>query len=331
MFQVHLERPTTGQIFELVPLGDIQVSKSKNEPASLSATFLRDKMTVETGDIVAVQLDERGMDDFNLFYGYVYHTDKSKDEVKITAYDQLYALKQSTEIKVYGTKTASDLYKQIIQEHKLYMLDPPIITDTGYPIPDIIADNTSLLDLMTECLNKTFNATGRRYFMYDFFKNLCMGEARAFRLSKEQYEFNLENIKDYHYVTDITDRKNEIIVKSESENNPTLAVKRNQQQIDRYGAITQTETVKEGENAQAVANSLYAESMKTPVKLSLSIYGCNPQVIPGRLVHVDFYSVHKYEYICGWYIVDDVTYTLSEGSGDMDVNLTILEVEEPWK
>ena len=329
-FQVHIERPSTGKIYEVAVIGDIQVSKSKNEPGSLTCSILRETITVENGDIIAVQLNEEGMDDFNLFYGYVWKTSKVYDEDNITAYDQLFALKQSKEIKVYGNISASDLFIRMADEHKLFMLDPPNVKDTEYVIPNVIADNSTLLDMMTDALNITYRATGKKYYIYDMFKNLCLHECEEFKLPKEEYELNVENIKSYTIDEDRTEYKNEIIVKSEETDNPELAVRRNEESISAMGAVTYTEKTKDKENADVTADTLFEEKQKDKKSLSVTVYGCNPQIVPGRLVHVDLFSSHL-ENIMGWFEVEDVTFTLTAGVGNMDLKLSIFDMEdEAW-
>lgn len=221
MYHVYCERPTTGQVWEMVALGEVRVTKSKNEPSSLTATFLRDAMTVEDDDVIAVILDERGNDDANLFYGYVVDTDKCDDEVQVTAYDQLMFLKGSEDTKVYGDKKASELYTQIIEEHNLYKLDPPNILDTEHVIPEVIADGTRPLDLMTDALNITYDVTGKSYYMYDFFRNLCIGESELHKIPMEEYELNADNIKyqGYHYKQNRSDWVNQVAIRSDDEKN----------------------------------------------------------------------------------------------------------------
>lgn len=326
MFQVHVERPSTGQMWDIVAIGDITVSKTKNEPASLTATFLRDKMTVENGDIIGVQLDEQGMDNFNLFYGYVYKTSKQLDEVTVTAYDQLYALKLSREIKVYGNIKASDLYQQMAVEHNLYILDPPNVVDTGFVIPNVVCDNKAPLDLLQEALNVTYDATGRSFYFYDFFKNLCLEDQENLIVKKEDYEINLMNLKSYTYDEDITEWINEVIVMSDDEKNTVLEVRRDQEHIDRNGRITYTERIKDGQNPSIIADYLFETKRKVIPEMDVTVYGMNPQIVPGRLIHVDLYSP-SWEYVYGWFKVEDVTFTLSGGTGTMDLKLSLARME----
>lgn len=333
MWQFHCQRQKTGQIWELAALGSVTVHKSKNEPSSLTATILRDKMTVEIDDVVAVQLNELGKDDVNLFYGYVENTSKFMDEVKITAYDQLYLLKQSKEFKVYGSKRADEIYRQIIKEHELFSVEPAFIANTEYVIPDVIADGTDPLSLMTEALNVTFRSTGKRYFMYDFFRNLCLGETDSedYKIPITDYELDEWNVESYSYDQDGTKRANEIIVKSENEaeKDKLLAVRRDDEEIKRIGSITYHQKIKDGENADIVADTLFTEKREIPQDLTVTAYGVNPQAYPGRLIHVDFFSARK-EYIKGWFVIEEADYTLDGGRGmtNFKLSLDTMEVED---
>lgn len=330
MFQVHLERPWNGKIWEMVPIGEITVNKSLNEPSSLSCTFLRDKMTAEIDDIVAVQLNEEGMDDFNLFYGWIRKTSKFTDEVQVTAYDQLMSFKLCKEIKVYGDRKASELFTQICEEHNYFMLDPPNVVDTEYKIPGCVCDNQTQLDMMVDVLNISNERTGKNFYMYDFFKNLCIGESELHKIPKEEYEFNVENIKSYTFDEDGTQRINEVVVKKDDGSDDVLAVRRDEGNIKSHGVISLHVKSNDGENAEKIAADLLYQNQQIATDISVSVYGCNPQVYPGRKVHLDLFT-GKLEYIMGWFIVQSVTYKLKDGVGDMDVKLKLAEMEsEAW-
>lgn len=326
MFQIHAERPTTGQIWDMVAIGSLKISKKKNEPGSLSGVFLRDYMTLERGDIIAVQTDDKISDDVDLFYGFVEDTEKANDECSATAYDQLHALQKSKVIKTYGDIKASDLYRQMSDEHKLFMLDPPNVVDSGYVVPGVIADNEAPMDLLIETLNSTFKATGKQYYVFDFFKNLCMEEQEGYRIDKTAYEINTDNLKSYSYGENGEDYINEVIIRSNDDQNTVLATRRDEQSIDRYGLITYTDRVGDGENAEVVADEIFNARRNIIPEMSVSVYGVNPHTIPGRLIHVDLYTARK-EYICGWFSIESCDYTLEAGTGMMDMKLKLFQME----
>ena len=100
-------------------------TKQNGEAGRLEFSFLRDKeMVVEPGNVVRFD-----MDDTSVFYGYVFDIRASdKDEIEVTAYDQLLYLRYKDTYK-FREQSASDILRAICADTGLAV---GTIEETGY-------------------------------------------------------------------------------------------------------------------------------------------------------------------------------------------------------
>lgn len=133
-----------------------------------------------------------------IFLGWVFT--KSRDRhavIEVTCYDQLRYLKASASYCFTG-RTAGEIITEIAQDLQLQV---GTLDDTGYPIPTLIMEEKSCLDIISTALQKTLLATGTLYTFFDDGGALSLREAGA--MVAEGVVGTCSLLTDYQYKTDI--------------------------------------------------------------------------------------------------------------------------------
>ncbi|GAA0378964.1 XkdQ/YqbQ family protein [Bacillus horti] len=118
------------------------------------------------GDIVRVKYK-----DHNMFYGYIFNIESSLDEnVKILAYDQLRYLKNS-DMYTFSNVTATEIIQKIASD---YSLQTGRLDDSGYRIPSMVEDGTSLIDVIDKAIVYTLWHTNQHFVLFDDFGSLSL-------------------------------------------------------------------------------------------------------------------------------------------------------------
>lgn len=133
-----------------------------------------------------------------IFLGWVFT--KSRDRhavIEVTCYDQLRYLKASASYCFTG-RTAGEIITEIAQD---FQLQVGTLDDTGYPIPTLIMEEKSCLDIISTALQKTLLATGTLYTFFDDGGALSLREAGA--MVAEGVVGTCSLLTDYSYKTDI--------------------------------------------------------------------------------------------------------------------------------
>ena len=133
-----------------------------------------------------------------IFLGWVFT--KSRDRhavIEVTCYDQLRYLKASASYCFTG-RTAGEIISEIAQD---FQLQVGALDKTGYPIPTLIMEEKSCLDIISTALQKTLLATGTLYTFFDDGGALSLREAGA--MVAEGVVGTCSLLTDYSYKTDI--------------------------------------------------------------------------------------------------------------------------------
>lgn len=158
-----------GAVFLPVTLGGVEwTTQRSGAPGTLSFTVLETDgaPALREGCRVSLRLDGTG-----LFCGYVFTLTRSDPlRVQVTAYDQLRYLR-SRDTLAYAGKKASDLLRILAADFRLSL---GTVEDTGYVIPLGTEENVPIWDMIENALDETYQATGRRYILYDDFGRLCL-------------------------------------------------------------------------------------------------------------------------------------------------------------
>ena len=130
--------------------------------------------------------------------GWVFH--KSKDRwgiIEVTCYDSMRYLKANASYHFYG-QTAGQILQQIAAD---FQLPVSTIEDTGYPIPSLLEDDQSCLDIIEEAIQQTLLNTGKVFVLLDDGNGLSLREAANMKTDVVLGDRSL--VTNYKYETDI--------------------------------------------------------------------------------------------------------------------------------
>lgn len=133
-----------------------------------------------------------------IFLGWVFT--KSRDRyavIEVTCYDQLRYLKASASYCFTG-RTAGEIITEIAED---FQLTAGRLDDTGYPIPTLIMEEKTCLDIISTALQRTLLATGTLYTFFDDGGALSLREAGS--MVAEGVVGACSLLTDYSYKTDI--------------------------------------------------------------------------------------------------------------------------------
>ena len=143
-------------------------TKRTGSPAALELTVLRSETAWVCGGMVAARRDGE-----TFFQGYVFKVSSGEgEELNLTVYDQLRYLKYK-ESYVFEGQRADQILAQIAADFKLKTGDLP---NTGYVIPRLVEDGTSLLDIILRALDLTLVHGGQMFYLWDDCGALRLGE-----------------------------------------------------------------------------------------------------------------------------------------------------------
>ena len=167
----------TGATFDIATLteGAKWTTKRSGSPASLELTVLKDSLIQwDEGDKISVTTA-----DANIFYGCVVKISETEEEVKVTAYDQVWYLKKNKETYVFKNKRADQILTQIAQDFGLTL---GALENTAYMIPSMIEDGQTLLDIILKALDHTLINTAKMFYLWDDFGKLTLSDVEKSRL-----------------------------------------------------------------------------------------------------------------------------------------------------
>lgn len=190
-----------------------------------------------------------------IFYGFVFeksHKGSNPAVIQVTAYDQLYYLKNK-DTYVYENKTARDLIKMIAEDFKLNIGD---IESTGHTIASRVEDNQTLFDIIQNALDATLKATGKMFVLYDDVGKLTLKSIGNMKLGVLIDE---DTAGDYDYTSSIASQTYDK-VKLTYENKDTgkreVYIAQDSSHINQWGVLQYYEKLDSNGNAKAMADAL---------------------------------------------------------------------------
>jgi len=185
----------TGKSWDIAPQTQ-KVTYTTNRtgsPGTLKFTVNAAGISFVEGDAVRFSVDGQV-----IFLGWVFT--KSRDRyavIDVTCYDQLRYLKANASYCFVG-RTAGQIIREIAQD---FQLTAGRLDDTGYPVPTLVKEDKSCLDIISAALQSTLLATGRLYTFFDDAGALSLREAGA--MVAQGVVGNGSLLLDYTYKTDI--------------------------------------------------------------------------------------------------------------------------------
>ena len=190
-----------------------------------------------------------------VFYGFIFEKSRKGSNpkiIKVTAYDQLYYLKNK-DTYVYTNKTATELIQMIAEDFQLRLGS---LSDTGYKIASRVEDDQTLFDIIQNALDETLKATGQIYVLYDDVGKLTL---RALGDLKLDMLVDDETAGDYDYKSSIASQTyNKIKLSCENKDTGTreIYIAQDSSHINQWGVLQYYEKFDNSANAKAMADAL---------------------------------------------------------------------------
>lgn len=304
MAQILYQNIETGDAHDITTLVTSASWKTKRtgSPAQLDLTLVSDPaVEITEGGIVTLTEDGVG-----LFYGYVFkYSRNEKEEVSITAYDQMRYLKNK-DTYVFTGQTATAITQQIAAD---FGVKVGALEDTGYAIPSMVEDGQTLFDIILKALDLTLINTGKMYYLWDDFGALRISDVAKSAIALTVGDESLAT--GYSYQSDIdgdTANKIKLVRDNKETGKRDVWIVMDSSTQKRWGILQHYDKVAEELNSAqvaAMADSLL--KLKNRPKKSLSVNGLSDLSIrAGRSLFIDISGLG----VSGWYIVDECTHDL---------------------
>lgn len=218
------------------------------------------KMTFEVAKTDGLSFQEGdpcrfSVDGTPIFYGFAFEKSRkggSSQIIKVTAYDQLYYLKNK-DTYVYTNKTATELIRMIAEDFWLHLGS---LVDTGYKIASRVEDDQTLFDIIQNALDETLKATGQMYVLYDDAGKLALKSLGELKLNMLVDD---ETAGDYDYKSSIASQTyNKIKLSYENKDTGTreIYIAQDGSHINQWGVLQYYEKLDNSTNAKAMADAL---------------------------------------------------------------------------
>ena len=190
-----------------------------------------------------------------IFYGFVFEKSRKGSNpkiIKVTAYDQLYYLKNK-DTYVYANKTATELVRMIAEDFQLRLGS---LVDTGYKIASRVEDDQTLFDIIQNALDETLKATGQMYVLYDDVGKLALQPLGELKLNMLVDD---ETAGDYDYKSSIASQTyNKVKLSYENKDTGTreIYIAQDSSHINQWGVLQYYEKLDNSTNAKAMADAL---------------------------------------------------------------------------
>lgn len=170
MIELIIGNKLTGAIYDLSSCAQTASWETNRtgSPGKFTCSLIG-SVEVEPGDII--RFSEDGV---LQFYGWVFTVSRDRwGVVELTCYDRLRYLKANASYAFYA-QTAGDIIRQIAADLQLEVGN---IADTGYPIPSLVEEDQSCLDIIESAVQQTLLNTGKVFVFYDDGNGLALQEA----------------------------------------------------------------------------------------------------------------------------------------------------------
>ena len=190
-----------------------------------------------------------------VFYGFIFEKSRKGSNpkiIKVTAYDQLYYLKNK-DTYVYTNKTATELIQMIAEDFQLRLGS---LSDTGYKIASRVEDDQTLFDIIQNALDETLKATGQIYVLYDDAGKLTLKSLGDLKLNMLVDD---ETAGDYDYKSSIASQTyNKIKLSYENKDTGTreIYIAQDSSHIYQWGVLQYYEMLDNSAIAKAMADAL---------------------------------------------------------------------------
>lgn len=243
----------TGRSWDIAPqVQSVTYTTNRTgSPGTLKFTVNASEISFVEGDPVRFSVDGQ-----LIFLGWVFTKTRDRHAIiEVTCYDQLRYLKASASYCFTG-RTAGEIITEIAED---FQLAAGHLDDTGYPIPTLIMEEKSCLDIISTAIQRTLLATGTLYTFFDDGGALSLREAGS--MVAEGVVGAKSLLTNYQYKTDI-DQQTYNSIKLSRPNEATgkadVFQVMDSGNINRYGLLQLYQTVDENLNDAQVESQARA-------------------------------------------------------------------------
>ncbi|WAW15459.1 CHAP domain-containing protein [Peptostreptococcus equinus] len=286
----------------------------KGVPGKCTFTLVQedtDKVEFEEGDKVRVRISQTWM-----FFGFIFTKQRAADKlIKITCYDQLRYLKNKESV-IFNNKSVGQIVKMIANDRHLNIGE---IQDSTHKIPTMVKENSSFFDIIMNAMERTTEATGEMFILYDHFGKLTL---KSLKSMYKNIVIDNSVIENFDYESTIDKQTYNMVrvsVKSGKDGAEVYYTKGDQKNIDRWGELQLT--TKADNTFQAVtvaAKNLELYNSKTKTLRIKKAMGA-VEIIAGSIiiVNLDLGDMKLAKNM----VVDAVTHRVEDGLYSMDLDL----------
>lgn len=207
-----------------------ETDRRGGSPGKLTFNIMNDSiLNIEEGNVVTMKLGNT-----KVFKGFIFTIKFNSDgTLGITTYDQMRYLKNKNTMK-YENKTASEVIKMIAEQ---FLLNVGNIEDTEFVIPSRIEDDTELIQMIYNALDKTMIKKGKIYVLYDDFGALMLKDIESMKLP---LLYDNDTVEDFDYETSIdqnTYNQVRITYDNEETGKREVYMTRDSKNINKWGVL----------------------------------------------------------------------------------------------
>lgn len=289
-----------------------ETDRSGGSPGKLTFTIINDSLLdFEEGNVVTMKYGK-----YKVFKGFIFTRKFNSDgTLGITAYDQIRYLKNKHTMK-YENKTASEVIKIIAAQ---FRLNVGIIEDTEWVIPSRIEDDTELIQMIYNALDKSMIRTNKFYVLYDDFGELTLKDIESMKLP---LLYDNDTVEDFDYETSIDKNTyNQIRITYDNDETGVREVYMTQdsENINKWGVLQYCEKINKNINGKFAAEKALEWFNKKTNSLSVKNALGDIRVRAGSSIKVKF-DIPETP-IRKLMVVDKVKHTFKNGEHFMDMSL----------
>ena len=269
---------------------------------------------VEEGSAVDFVHGDRGV-----FFGYVFSVERDGDCQRVVCHDQIRYLLYR-DIKDFSHKTAGEIVKEIAAERSL---KTGSVADTGYAVSSLVCDNRTLLDVISDAIDQTAVAAGKRYVFFDDYRKLTLLDTDGSNLD---LSLGSGNILSYSLQSDIdSDTYNRIkLAQAKGANRAReTQVTQDDGKVGEWGTLQYSEIVSDELNrvqVREMMNTLLKKKSRPSRTLTLRCIG-DVRCRAGYSPLVDLPDEDIYSYL----LITDASHRILDGDHTMTLTLKMMD------
>lgn len=285
----------------------------KGTPGKLEFTVLTDGvLNFQEGNPVTFIVNATTM-----FHGFVFSKKRKANSITIdvVAYDQLRYLKNKDTLVDEGL-SASDILKRLAEDFRLNL---GTVEDTGYKIPAVVEEDSTLFDMINNALDETLTNTGRLYCLYDDGGALTLKNITSMKLD---LLIDAETAETFDYESSIDEQtytKVKLTYDNEETGKRELYVAQDGEKMNTWGVLQYFESLQSPIGAAEKADALLKLYDQKTRHLTVKNAFGDTRVRAGSAVMV---SLDLGDIIANTFLmVEKVTHNFKEGTHFMDLTL----------